>query len=165
MITQAYLKTVLHYDKKTGIFTWIKVAPCHVKAGQRAGYMTNGYRLITINGYHYREHRLAFLYMTGSIPKLIDHKNTNRVDNRWDNLREATKVTNAANQNAHVDSQSGLKGVAWDKTRNQWRASIQCDKRWQFLGRFETKEAAAAAYNTKALEVFGEFAKINEIST
>ena len=46
----------------------------------------------------YRAHRLAFLYMKGYIPKLIDHKDRNGLNNKWNNLREANKSTNGADK-------------------------------------------------------------------
>lgn len=64
----------------------------------------DGYRVITIFGNEktrpqYRSGRLAFLYMTGHWPEWdVDHKNRKRGDDRWKNLREATRSQNLRNR-------------------------------------------------------------------
>ena len=102
-ITQEYLKEILDYDFKTGIFTW-KFTHGNVKKGNRAGYNSNGYRQIQL-GYQsdcrtFKEHRLAFLYMIGRFPDsslVVDHINGEKDDNRWCNLREVTQRENMQN--------------------------------------------------------------------
>lgn len=98
MLSQEYLKSILHYDPETGILSW-KVDRRRVKIGQIAGYLCLGYVAIGIDGKLYKGHRLAWLYMTGEWPKdEIDHINRTKHDNRWVNLREATKEQNCDNR-------------------------------------------------------------------
>jgi hypothetical protein len=71
-----------------------------------------------LTGVLYREHRLAWLYMTGEWPTHeIDHINGDRVDNRFCNLREATASENRWNSRKRVNNTSGYKGVSWDSAK------------------------------------------------
>jgi hypothetical protein len=92
----------------------------------------------------------------------VDHKNGNSLDNRKCNLRIATHGQNTKNAKLNKRSTSGHKGVTWHKPGNKWRAQIQNNGKKMHLGYFNTKEEAAKAYNIAALELFGEFARINE---
>lgn len=110
-LTQDRLKELLEYNPETGIFRRKTSYGAHV-AGNRAGTIcSNGYRAITIANQAYKEHRLAFLYILGYIPKSIDHINTDRADNRWINLREATYKENKQNVGLMKSNTSGIKGV------------------------------------------------------
>lgn len=86
-----------------------------------------------------------------------DHINGDRLDNRRCNLRISTRSENNLNKNVQKNSSSGFKGVSWKKGRSKWRAYMG----GAHIGHFNTKEEAAKAYDKKALEVFGEFAKLN----
>ena len=108
MITQARLKELLTYDPETGYFTR-NVNVKGANAGERAGTITaKGYIAIGIDRKHYLAHRLAFLYMTGEWPKeLVDHKDTIKINNKWENLREATNSQNKRNVGARKTNKSG----------------------------------------------------------
>ncbi len=92
---------------------------------------------------------------------LVDHKNMNGLDCRRSNLRVATKSQNMANRGPARNNKSGLKGVFFDKARGKWQASIGVQCRVYHLGRYHTKELAAAAYDAAAVRFFGEFARTN----
>src|SRR5205807_259973 len=117
------------------------------------------FRAIEIDGKAYKEHRLAHLYMTGAWPPhLMDHKNGDGVDNRWENIRPATRSQNGANRRIGVNSTTGFKGVSWH--HSAWRARIGRDGRRVLIGKFATKEEAAAAYAAAANAMYGEFARV-----
>jgi hypothetical protein len=98
--------------------------------------------------------------MTGSWPLIdVDHRDTNRGNDRWENLRLATSSQNAANGKLRSTNKSGAKGVHYDKARGKWVARTMKDYRHIFLGRFGSIEEAQAAYAAASSEVFGEFAK------
>ncbi len=88
----------------------------------------------------------------------IDHQNGNGLDNHRVNLRECTRTQNNANRHA-VSSATGVKGVHYEAFTGRWRAEIQYLRKRYKLGRFDTQEAAAAAYAQKARELFGDFAR------
>jgi len=158
MITQEYLKDLLSYDPDTGVFTWIKTKSNRCVAGNQAGYlMKHGYRSVQVNGKLYTEHRLAWLYMYGYLPRgMVDHKNGNRADNRIDNLRLAGQSQQNANQKMRKDNTSGFRGVTYDTRRKKYFAQTSISGQHIFLGYFNNAEDAARAYNRFAKETFGE---------
>lgn len=91
----------------------------------------------------------------------IDHRNRKKLDNRRSNLRAATRQQTSANVGRRVDNTSGFKGVS--KFRDKWQAGIRVNGKREHLGHFNSKIAAARAYNKRALEAFGPFACINKL--
>lgn len=89
----------------------------------------------------------------------IDHINGNSLDNRRANLRIATNSQNGANTKKRTTNTSGYKGVK--KAGRKWRATITCNYREVHIGVYETPEDAARAYDSKARELFGNFAGLN----
>src|SRR3546814_8274071 len=88
--------------------------------------------------------------MTGKWPRgEVDHRNGARDDNRWCNLRKATKAQNQANARRRRDNTSGVKGVTWNKARKKWVAQIQAGGKRMSLGGFPTIEAAANDYRSE----------------
>lgn len=90
----------------------------------------------------------------------IDHINGNKLDNRRCNLRVCTRSQNNMNKSK---SKYKYKGVFPNKKGNRWRTQITLHRKTYCLGTFDNQEDAAEAYNKKALELFGEFARINSI--
>lgn len=169
-IAQEYLREVLHYDPATGIFRWRerpdRSRSWNIKhAGRVAGWCTSGsgrgYVCIAIDSVKYYAHTLAWIYMTGEqVPKgmEVDHRNRQRAENWWGNLRLATKTQNAHNTGKRSTNTSGFKGVSWDKERQKWLASIMVNHRSMSLGRFDRIEDAIAARKTAEAREHGEFA-------
>lgn len=92
---------------------------------------------------------------------MVDHINGDGLDNRRENLRLATALQNQRNQGPHQDCSSPFKGVGWYERSGKWRARIRASDRHVFLGYFDSAEDAAHAYDTAALELHGEFARLN----
>lgn len=100
--------------------------------------------------------------------KGIDHANGDGLDNRRSNLRPATQGQNTANarKRSHhggLPTSSRFKGVSWHRPTQKWSASICRDGRSRHLGLYRTEVEAARAYNDAARELFGAFARLNEI--
>lgn len=159
-ITAEQLKQYLHYNPDDGSFTWIKRPAYRIKVGSKAQSKdANGYISICLLGKTNQAHRLAWLYMTGEWPSnLIDHINRNPSDNRWCNLREATRAQNNYNIKKSVRNTSGYKGVSFHKNTNKWKATINVKCKPIHLGLFDNKEQAAEAYIQAAKKYHGEFA-------
>jgi hypothetical protein len=160
-LTAERLRETLHYDPETGVFTQVKRTSHRVKVGDVAGCVSDnrGYRKITVFSKKYYAHRLAWLYMTGEWAKEIDHANLNKGDNRWSNLRAATRTQNNANSPMRVNNTSGYKGVYWSKQSLKWFARIHKNGKGKHLGFFDKKEDAARVYEKACYREFGEFAR------
>lgn len=163
-LTQAKLKELLRYDPDAGTFTRIATtfptAARFVGSAVPAKPHSSGYVYISVLGHPRRMHRMAWLYMTGELPSLdIDHINGDRADNRWANLRLATRAQNNANRR-DARSRSGAKGVTFDpRYREPWKAQMSIENRTRVIGRFATQEQAVAAYRKAFAERHGEFAR------
>jgi hypothetical protein len=89
-----------------------------------------------------------------------DHINGDTLDNRRKNLRPATRLQSAKNHRIQKNNTSGCKGV--NKHGNRWRARIGFNGKKLHIGVFDTKAAAEAAYEAKAVELFGEFVRVQK---
>ena len=157
-----FFKERLEYDAETGVFTWLGEFNAK-RVGRRAGTTigSRGYRTITIKKRRYYEHRIAWYMVTGEDPTgfEIDHINGDKSDNRFCNLRLATCQANKANCGLSKNNSSGLKGVHAQGSRGI--ASITHNRQLIHIGMFKNAKDAAAAYDAKAVELFGEFALTN----
>lgn len=157
-ITQEQLKKLVHYDPTTGIFTR------RINNRKIGTTMSIGYVSFSVNKQLDYAHRLAFLYMTGEIPEVVDHVNKIKDDNRWINLRAANKSTNSANSKLFKTNTSGYKGVRYDGNRNlkkPFRAILSRrengKRKNKHLGYYSTALEAHSAYVAAAKSKYGEF--------
>jgi len=158
MITQKRLKELLHYDPETGIFT-NKVTRTNSKKGQQCGFLSGkpGQKglMVCLDGKTYYLARLAFLYMTGNIPPVVDHKDRNRLNNSWNNLRAATMQQNAFNRTSYKSTTTGIKGIDISYKRGipRYRARVGVN------GKRKTKEFSFRMYPSQeeALEAAKEW--------
>ena len=156
-MNQEYLKSILNYDAETGLFTWKVKMGSLATIGKVAGSLhREGYICIMILGKEYKAHRLAFLYMTGSFPNIVDHINSVKNDNRWENLRECTKLENAHNRKLSPLNTSGIKGVSWCESKSKWIGAVTYKGKQTAKG-FRTKEEAAAYVQTLRSNLHKEF--------
>lgn len=163
-MNQTRLKQLLRYDPDTGRFTWL-VTKGRILAGNIAGHKNNhGYWLIRIDRQSYMACRLAWLYMTGNYPALVvDHINGIRDDNRFSNLRLASKSENGMNRRkVNTNNTSGVAGVNWSKDKGKWEARITRNYRKIRLGYFERKEDAVEARRKAERDIYGEFSNDQE---
>ena len=111
----------------------------------------------------YADNRLVLMHrwLMKPPPELdVDHINGSKLDNRRANLRVCTRSQNLMNKGRRRDSTSPYKGVTLMPS-GRWRAVVGCDGFRHHIGTFDTPEEAARAYDLKAGEVFGEFARLN----
>lgn len=110
-------------------------------------------------------HRLIMGVEIGE-PIFIDHKNMNGLDNTRSNLRLATHTQNMCNRGSYKNRSSLFKGVYWNKEKQRWTCQISIPLgKTIHVGHFLTETEAALAYNIKAIELHGEFAFQNVISS
>jgi hypothetical protein len=164
-LTHKRLLELLTFEESSGNFIW-KVARAKVRVGDIAGYVRRlqlgqcrqEYLFIEVEGWTYPAHRLAWFYMTGLWPECqIDHKDLNGLNNRKDNLRPATRAQNKANNACYANNSLGVKGVS--QRGKRFIARIRVNKELVYLGRFDTAEAAHAAYVVAAEHHYGEYAR------
>jgi hypothetical protein len=161
-LVHSHLLSILQYEPTTGYWFWLVKRRGTRGVGSRAGCKekSRGYREIRIDGVSYREHRLAWFYMTGEWPgEGIDHINGVTDDNRWCNLREADKNQNGCNRGKNANNTTGYKGVCYHKDNKKWIAQIKIKGDKIHLGSYYTPEDAHKAYCAAAEKYHKDFAR------
>jgi HNH endonuclease len=165
------LEKLLSYDEHNGVLTW-KMQPETSRSnigfnnkcgGKIAGTIgAKGYIMIGIGGIYYLAHRIIWKMMTGEDPAdQVDHEDTNRSNNRWLNLREASNGPNIQNSRIRKDNKSGIKGVFWDYQHQAWVAAIGINGKQIRLGRFKELHQAGEARRIASEKMHGEFARLS----
>lgn len=168
------LAAVVRYDPETGHFFWLPQTPDMFKDTKRLSAVRGcemwnrrwaGRQLTSKNdeGYpviHHRSHRgvlahrLAFFIVHGYCPRIIDHIDGDRANNRIANLRAADETINARNRHKRSPRNvSGKSGVHWWEKYQVWQARIKVDGKYHYLGSFRDKDEAIAA----RIKAEGEF--------
>ncbi len=151
------IRKYFKYSPTTGILRW-RIDKLPARAGDVAGTLgKRGYLTVGFNRSRHYVHRLIFIYMTGSVPEYVDHKNRNKTDNRWKNLRKTTKSKNGANMvrpNKH-----GFKGIYYSKNMCRFVACIKINYKKISLGTYDTAEEAHMAYRKAAKKYYGQYAR------
>jgi hypothetical protein len=155
-ISPKFVKSLLNYDKETGVLTW-KERGVELFNSERAMNSWNaklagevaftakhreGYLHGKILGMGFLAHRIAWACHYGEWPtNEIDHVNGDRTDNRIENLRSCDRSENARNCAIRKDNTSGHVGVHFNKLHGTWNAT-SCGRH---IGSYSTKEEAVAA--------------------
>ena len=144
VLTQQELKKLYTYKPEKGQLI-------NRSSRKPGGALMNGYRRISINYKSYLVHRLVWLYHYGEFPKTnLDHINSDRNDNRIENLREASHTKNAINVPNRSNNISGVIGVSLHIASNKWQARISNNKKNIALGIFSFfTDAVKARYNAE----------------
>ena len=143
IITKELLDELFEY--KDGSLYWKVTLSNRGKIGNKAGSArTDGYLRLGINGKEYAIHRLVFFMHNGYLPKIIDHIDNNYLNNKIENLREATQSQNLQNSKLSKNNTSGIKNVSWDKEKNKWLVSIKIKNngKSQYIGYYADIELA-----------------------
>ncbi len=83
---------------------------------------------------------------------ITDHINRDKLDNRDENLREATYSLNNSNKTRQKRTTSKYRGVYWNKKNNKWQAQIRHNGKKINLGNYNDEEEAGDAYILYRLE-------------
>jgi hypothetical protein len=156
-ITQERLKHLMRYED--GKLYWVRPTANWMRSGIEVGYRTNtGYRVAGVDKQSIMLHRLVFLYHHGYTPEIVDHIDGDKLNNRIENLRPATRAQNNQNARTRKDNKSGQKGVRWREDQQKWIVTITVDKKKHHLGYYTAFEDAQNAYLIAAQQLHGEFA-------
>jgi hypothetical protein len=135
-------------------FNWCASKHVHgryyAERGTRAG---NCYRRIKME-------RIVMQRMGVTVPRthVIDHINSDSLDNRRENLRLATLAENRWNSPASRRSKTGVKGVSYDPAAKNYRAAINRQRKTIWQRRYPTLAAAAEGIAEARKRLEGEFA-------
>lgn len=137
-------KRALRYDPETGDIFRLggsSSAPC--TWADRTGYLR-----VCLMGKSYPAHRIAWALKTGAdADGEIDHKNGQRDDNRWPNLRCVSRSQNMQNRRANR-GESEFIGVTWNERLGKWRARITAGGKRISLGCYSNEKDASRAYQS-----------------
>lgn len=162
MPTIELLRELFGYDPGTGLFIRRVFRGGELAGSIAGGFDRHGYRRITVDYRKIRANRLAWFWMTGEWPEEeIDHRDLDRDNNRFENLRKATYAQNKANRRVQRNNNTGRKGVGFSRRHKSkpYDARIRVGGKLHHLGMYETADEAHAAYVAAAKEHFGAFAR------
>jgi hypothetical protein len=108
----------------------------------------------------YRNILMHRLIMKARKGQLVDHIDGNTLNNTRENLRICSHSENQWNSNLSW-GKSKYRGVTWCKHHGKWRARIGFHGEKICIGYFDCEIEAARAYDVKALELRGQFARLN----
>lgn len=162
-MTAEELRDAFNYDPNTGDLCW-KIRPANnvkvgvpIRAKNTSGYYHVGFRRRV-----YVVHRLIWFMTYDEWPELeIDHINCDKLDNRLENLRLASKGQNLTNIPKSDGRTSKYKGVCWKKSNKCWTAQISHEGKCIWLGHFDNEYDAHVAYCEAAKRLKGEYARFS----
>lgn len=157
MITKEIVNNLFEY--KNGQLYW-KNHKYKSLNGKNAGCLSNdGYLRVRIDKKLYLSHRIIFLFNYGYLPNFIDHIDGNPLNNKIENLRQATKKENAYNSKIFKTNTSGVKGVSWNKNRKKWHVRLRVDGTSKSFGYFFDIKVAKFIAETMRHKYHKEFAR------
>ncbi len=144
-IPVSLLRKLISYNSETGSCVWLPRDPGMFEngpkqtrehickkwntrfAGKEVGCDDkDGYRVASVFGVYLKAHRMVWALVMGEWPTgEIDHDDTDTANNRWENLRDASRQQNSANKVKYANNTSGLKRVSWSKTMQKWESRIE----------------------------------------
>lgn len=148
-----------YFEYQDGKIFWKKAKGSRGIVGERFGSYGGRYWHGMFEGKMYKEHQIVFYLQYGFIPDNIDHINGDCLDNRIENLREASSVENGRNAKLRKDSKTGYKNVIFDRERNMYRVEFKHRKKTVFMKRFDDLELACLVADEYRSKFHGNFAR------
>ena len=125
-----YIHSRFEYNPELGRLI-SKITTRNNNCGHRAGELVKGsvtnygYREVFFGDYRMREHRLIFLMCHGILPKMLDHIDGNKLNNKIENLRVCSGSQNQFNSKLPKNNTTGFKGVYFLKKKNRYVGRIE----------------------------------------
>lgn len=138
------------YDRVLALGSWKAHRPRYVWYGE-----------ITIGGRDNKQSIQMHRFILNAPNGLdVDHRDCDGLNNQKSNLRLATRSQNLANR-PRCHSQTGYRGVQPEHKSSRFIAQITVNKKRIWLGNFASAVEAARAYDAVAIQIYGEFARLN----
>lgn len=155
------VRRIFKYDHNTGDLLYVKQAGS-ARVGDKAGsYDKDGYLRVQIScgkaRFHARVHRICWFLFYGTWPSRVDHIDGDKVNNRIDNMREASGSENMINRKTFASNTSGRKGVSYSSRRDVYVAYINHSGKRVPLGEFKDFKSACLAREMAEIKFHGEF--------
>jgi hypothetical protein len=161
------LRLALRYDPATGKIywrdDWYPASRTTDEVGwiEHPEYPSGGYLRFHHRGQMFMGHRVIwFLHYGEWPPQEIDHIDGDSTNNRIENLRLSDRTQNNQNKRPYKNNKTGYKGVSITKKGN-YLSQIAKDKKNYWLGEYNCPIEAARAYDRKAIDLHGQYAKTN----
>lgn len=155
------VRALLSYSAGSGSLRWRSTVGGKARRGQSAGTVARGgYIKVVIDGRQYSAGRLVWLHVHGTLPtKRVGYRDGRPGNLRLANLRLGERSQIIAHSKLRRDNASGLKGVCRERKTGKWMANANKNGRRYYLGLFNSKVAAHAAYVKAARRLHGDFAR------
>lgn len=149
------------FEYRDGRLYWREPTnPKRTPVGSVAGTIGKlGYIHIQYQRRIYKAHRLVYLMFNGHMPKMLDHIDGDRLNNRIENLRLATPLQNAQNARKRTDNTSGVKNVSYHKRIKKWSVSLSVNRKIRHFGYFDDLELAELVALSAREKYHGAFAR------
>ena len=162
-LTQAKVKRLFEY--RDGELYWKVDRGNKVKKGDKAGSIVTISKsrkvyFVTVNSHTYSAGRLVFLMFHGYLPEYVSFVDGNGTNVKIENLRAATRSQLTTFAKITKSNYLGYKGAFLDKRTGKYFAQIMKNKKFYYLGTFDTPQEAHKAYCKAAKKLHGEFARV-----
>lgn len=144
------LKDAFAYD--SGKLYWKYSPRYNVFIGDEAGSLrSDGYWEICLDNIRYLRHRVVYYLHTDEWPKLIDHEDRDISNDRFENLRSASRSLNGHNSTVSTGI-IPYRGVSLTRYGG-YIAYIKVNRKRKYLGTFKSAEEASHVYEIARQEV------------
>jgi hypothetical protein len=104
---------------------------------------SHGYYVLAVEGKSFLVHRLIWFIVHKTLPKIVDHVDGNRLNNKLENLQGCDQSVNIGKAKMFRTNSTGYKGVHYNTNAKKYEAYFMRNYKKHYLGLFECPELAA----------------------
>ena len=128
-ISYEFCSKLWFYDETSPTcLRWLVGRSSNIHPGDVAGSILKiGYANVETANVNYRVHRIVYVLNTKkdlSVDLIVDHIDSNPLNNKIENLQAITRQANSSKKSKHINNTTGYTGVHWHSVSQSWRASI-----------------------------------------